>query len=40
MAARPDHNAAPDRKVLCERKDFRKDNAPGKGGNDGKNYDD
>ena len=40
MAARPDHNAAPDRKVLCERKDFRKDNAPGKDSNDGKNYDD
>ncbi|MDO5116061.1 MAG: class II fructose-bisphosphate aldolase [Synergistaceae bacterium] len=40
MAKRVDHNAAPDRKVLGERKSYTKDTAPGKGGNDGKNYDD
>ena len=40
MAKRVDQNASPDRKVLGERKNYTKDNAPGKGGNDGKNYDD
>lgn len=40
MAKRPDQNAAPDRKVLGKRSDYRKDNAPGAKGNDGKNYDD
>lgn len=40
MAKRVDQNASPDRKIIAARKDYRKDNAPGKGGNDGKNYDD
>ena len=40
MAKRVDQNAAPDRKVLGERKNYTAATAPGKGGNDGKNYDD
>lgn len=40
MARRPDHNAAPDRKILGLRSDYTKANAPGKGGNDGGDYDD
>ena len=40
MSRRPDHNASPDRKVLGSRADFTAKNAPGKGANDGKNYDD
>ena len=39
MAKRVDHNASPDRKVLTERKNYTKENAPGKGGNDGKDHD-
>ena len=40
MSERVDQNASPDRKVMGSRKDYTKENAPGKGGNDGKNYDD
>lgn len=40
MSERVDQNATPDRKVLGERKNYTAKNAPGKGGNDGKNYDD
>jgi fructose/tagatose bisphosphate aldolase len=40
MSRRPDHNASPDRKVLGCRSDFTAKNAPGKGANDGNNYDD
>lgn len=39
MAKRVDHNASPDRKVLTERKNYTKETAPGKGGNDGKDHD-
>ena len=40
MSERVDQNASPDRMVMGSRKDYTKENAPGKGGNDGKNYDD
>ena len=40
MAERVDQNASPDRKVTQNRKDYTAKNAPGKYGNDGKNYDD
>lgn len=40
MSRRPDQNASPDRKVMGRREDYTAKNAPGKGGNDGKNYDD
>ncbi len=40
MSRRPDHNASPDRKVVGKRADYTAENAPMKGGNDGKNYDD
>ena len=40
MSRRVDHNASPERKVLGCRSSYTADNAPGRGGNDGKNYDD
>ncbi len=40
MSRRPDQNAAPERKVLGSRASYTEKTAPGKGGNDGKNYDD
>lgn len=40
MSRRPDHNASPERKIMGERGSYTAQNAPSKGGNDGKNYDD
>ncbi|MDO5562694.1 MAG: class II fructose-bisphosphate aldolase [Synergistaceae bacterium] len=40
MSRRPDQNASPDRKVTGNRADYTEQNAPNKGGNDGKNHDD
>ncbi|MCE5202352.1 MAG: class II fructose-bisphosphate aldolase [Synergistaceae bacterium] len=40
MSRRPDHNATPDRKVMGQRSSYTAENAPGKGGREGKNYDD
>lgn len=40
MSRRVDHNASPERKVLGSRSSYTEDDAPGRGGNDGKNYDD
>lgn len=40
MSRRPDQNATPDRKITGKRSDYTSKNAPGKGGNDGKNYED
>ena len=40
MSRRVDHNASPERKVLGCRSSYTEDDAPGRGGNDGKNYDD
>lgn len=40
MSRRTDHNASPERAVLGNRSSYTADNAPGHGGNDGKNYDD
>lgn len=35
---RTDWNSLPDRKIIADRADFREDNAPGTGGNDGGDY--
>ena len=39
MSRRPDHNATPDRKIMCDRANYTKETAPGNGGNDGNDYD-